>query len=189
MDFQEVLDRRFSCRQYADKPVERAKLITCLEAGRLSPSGCNSQRWAFIAVDDSNLRKQLAETLRDSEIGLNHFAEQIPAFIVVVKHPPRRLNAKQEQILAAAHLCNLNDLDIGIASQQICLAATNQGLGSIMLGWFDPQRVREILDIPEDMGVPLMIGIGYPSNPDKQRRTPRYPAAEIIRWNGFQKCE
>ena len=54
MDFLEIMRNRKSCRSYApDKTVSRDDLIKIVEAGRLSPSGCNSQPWKFIVVAGS----------------------------------------------------------------------------------------------------------------------------------------
>ena len=52
MTFQEMLEKRESCRAYADRPVSREDLMELIEAGRLSPSGCNAQPWKFIVVDE-----------------------------------------------------------------------------------------------------------------------------------------
>lgn len=185
MEFSEVLARRCSCRQYTDRPVEREKLETCLQAGRQAPSGCNSQRWLFIAVDDDSLRTKIAAALDDPDMSLNGFAHQIPAFVVIVKHPPRRLTEKQQQILGER---DDSLLDIGIAAQQICLAATDRGLGSIMLGWFRSKLIREALGIPDELEIALVIGLGYAAT-DTVRRPVRYPTEEIIRWNGYVKKE
>lgn len=185
MEFNEVVKRRYSCRRYTDRPVEREKLTACLEAGRISPSSCNSQRWVFIAVDRPEPRAAVAKALEGPELGINLFTGQIPAFIVIVRHPPRRLNEKQKIILDAV---DHSLIDIGAAAQQICLTATDLGLGSILLGWFDGEQIGRALGIPEELEVALVIGLGYAQN-DAARRPTRYPADEIIRWNGFAKSE
>lgn len=183
MEFGEVLTRRYSCRDYDGRPVERAKLSACMEAGRLSPSGCNSQRWMFIAVDDPAKRLCVAEALESPpEIGINRFAREVPAFIVVLNHPPRRqLGEVQRKILAEF---DHPAMDIGIAASQICLTATDLGLGSIMLGWFDGQAIRAALNVPDGLCVALVIGLGYPKS-EHVRRPGRYPAEQVCRWNGY----
>jgi len=59
MKFQELAEKRQSCRAYKDIPVEREKLQTCIEAARLSPSACNSQPWSFVVVDEPERAKQI----------------------------------------------------------------------------------------------------------------------------------
>ena len=183
MEFNEVLARRCSCRDFADRPVEREKITACMEAGRLSPSGCNAQRWMFIAVDDPDKRLAVAKALESPpEIGINRFVHNTPAFIVVLHHPPRRvLTEKQQKILSKF---NHASMDIGIAAHQMCLACTNMGLGSIMIGWFDEQPIKAALKIPDELSVALVIGVGYPKS-DPIRKPGRYAPDLVYRWNGF----
>lgn len=183
MEFTEMLARRYSCRLYADRPVEREKIMACMEAGRLAPSGCNTQRWMFIAVDEPDKRLAVAKALESPpEIGINRFVRDTPVFIVVLNHPPRRpLSETQQAILAKFDHAAM---DIGIAAHQICLACTNMGLGSIMIGWFDEPLIKAALNIPEAVSVALVIGIGYPKS-DQVRKPGRYTLDQICRWNGF----
>lgn len=185
MEFQEALARRYSCRNYQDQPVEREKIALCLEAGRISPSGCNTQRWKFIAVDDPVRCSEVAQAMQaPPEIGINTFTYDIPAFIAVLRHPPRReLNEKQKKILLKF---DHQDIDIGIAAGQICLTATDLGLGSIMLGWFDEQAIKNSLSIPQKLSIALVIGIGYPKT-DTIRKPGRYPAKQIYSWNRYEE--
>ena len=62
MDFLEMMQTRKSCRAYQSKPVSREDLLKIVEAGRLSPSGCNAQPWKFIVVDEP----EALEKLRDA---------------------------------------------------------------------------------------------------------------------------
>ena len=52
MAFLELVRQRRSVRSFLDIPVERDKIMICLEAARLAPSDSNSQPWKFIVVDD-----------------------------------------------------------------------------------------------------------------------------------------
>ena len=185
MEFNEVLARRYSCRDYADRPVEREKMTACMEAGRVAPSGCNTQRWMFIAVDEPGKRLAVAKALEaPPEIGINRFVRDTPAFIVVLNHPPRRtLTDTQRKILSQFDHAAM---DIGIAALQICLACTNMGLGSIMIGWFDEQQIKVALKIPDALSVALVIGVGYPKL-EMVRKPGRYTPDQVCRWNGFDK--
>ena len=59
----DLIQHRKSVREFLDIPVEREKIMTCLEAARLAPSESNSQPWRFIIVDDKELR------IKDNETG------------------------------------------------------------------------------------------------------------------------
>ncbi|MDR2932491.1 MAG: nitroreductase family protein [Oscillospiraceae bacterium] len=181
MELNEALSRRYSCRKYAPRPLEREKLIACAEAGRSAPSACNLQPWVFVAVDNPQKCAAVAAALSDEDVRVNTFAHTIPAYIVIVGHPPRNPNDKQ-RLLLSRH--NRPDMDIGIAAENICLAATAMGLGSIMMGWFRKDVVSETLNIPPHLEPALIIGIGYPQS-EPARRTPRLEAAAIIRFNDY----
>ena len=63
--------------------------------------------------------------------------------------------------------------DAGIASQSFCLAAYEQGLGSVILGIFDDAKVASILEIPENQEVAALIAVGYPDEaPTAPKRKP-----------------
>ncbi|MDL2232682.1 nitroreductase family protein [Ruminococcaceae bacterium OttesenSCG-928-L11] len=181
MEFNAVLSGRYSCRKYADTPVEREKLMACAEAGRLAPSACNSQRWVFVLVDEEEQKKRIADALYDDEVYVNTFAHRIPAFIVMVGHPARNPNEKQQKLLSHA---DFSQIDIGIAAENICLAATDMGLGTVMMGWFREEQIQEAIGVPADLPIRLVIGVGYPEQPPINR-TPRLDAGEIIRINHY----
>ena len=52
--------------------------------------------------------------------------------------------------------------DAGIATQTFCLAAHEQGVGSVIMGIFDETKIAEVIDVPEGQQVAALIAIGYP---------------------------
>lgn len=73
MTFEEMLEKRESCRAYSDRPVSREDLMKLVEAGRLTPSACNAQPWKFIVVDDPEARKKLCDAL-----AVGYSAKEVP---------------------------------------------------------------------------------------------------------------
>ena len=63
MTFKEMLEKRESCRAFSGRPVTRDDLMKLVEAGRLSPSGCNAQPWKFIVVDAPDAKEKLCDAL------------------------------------------------------------------------------------------------------------------------------
>ena len=108
MDFLEIMRNRKSCRSYdPDKSVSRDDLIKIVEAGRLSPSGCNSQPWKFVVVDD---RAKLTEMADAAEgLGMNKFAHSVPVMVAVpltaTAAEPPRLPPRVPAPRAAAQAC------------------------------------------------------------------------------------
>jgi len=84
MTLLDVIRHRKSIRDFLDRPVEREKIMTCLEAARLAPSACNSQPWKFIAVDDRQLKDRLCRAAFGGIYSINTFCKTAPVIIVVI---------------------------------------------------------------------------------------------------------
>lgn len=174
-----LIGTRQSDRGYSDIPVEREKVERILEAGRISPSACNSQPWKFILVDDPVLRKGLAEAASSKALGMNLFAAQAPVMLVIVREKPTmvaRLGGKIKDK-------DYSLIDIGIAAGNISLQAAAEGLGSCMLGWFNETEVKKLLEIPRSKRVELIITIGYSNKPFREKR--RKDISEVAAYNHY----
>ncbi|MDY6105949.1 MAG: nitroreductase family protein [Candidatus Limisoma sp.] len=176
-DFLELVNHRQSDRGYLDKPVEPEKIAKIIEAARLAPSACNSQPWHMIVVDEPTKCAELADALQS--VGMNKFTSQAPCHIVVVMEQPN-FSARLGGWIKNKHFPLI---DCGILAAHITLAATDLGLGSCMLGWFDEPKVRRILGIPRSRRVLLDITIGYSAQ--QQREKTRKPVDEISSHNKY----
>lgn len=180
MNFLELAQRRQSLREYSDQDVEREKLNRCLEAARLAPSACNAQPWNFIVVDDPKFRSEFArEAFGES---FNKFAGKAPAFVVVVAERPNI----RSQIGGMIKNIPYYLIDIGIAVEHFCLQATEEGLGSCMLGWFNEKAIKKSLKMGVNRRVSLVIAVGYPAD-ETIRPKNRKPFAEIVQYHQGQK--
>jgi nitroreductase len=175
----ELIVSRQSDRKYSNKPVEEEKLERILEAARMSPSACNAQPWKFIVVTDPDLIKALAEAASARILGMNTFVVQAMAIIVVVREKPNF----SSKIGGTIKSKDYSLIDIGIASENICLQARAEGIGSCMIGWFDEDSVRKILGIPGKKRVELLITLGYSLS--DQRTKKRKPREEVISYNRY----
>ena len=170
MDFLELAKRRESCRAYIDRPVEKEKLIKCFEAARMAPSACNSQPWRYVAVTDSEKVKKMVGCVCDGILPINRFAKDVPVFVAVVESAVR-LSAK---LRGKVNEQKYAQMDLGMSVENFCLAATEQGLGTCIMGWFKEDKVKELLEIPDGLKVRLVIAVGYPENNlprEKSRRS------------------
>lgn len=160
MKFLDLVKTRQSVRKYLDKLVEREKIERCLEAARLAPSASNSQPWSFIVIDDPKLKEAVARKTFDRVISFNRFSLQAPVLIIIISERPGFLNKVAEAIKDK----QFGLIDIGIAAEHFCLQATEEGLGTCMLGWFDEKGVKKLLNIPSNKRVELIITMGYPAS-------------------------
>jgi nitroreductase len=178
--FLELVKQRQSDRAYdAERPVEAEKLEYLLEATRLAPSACNAQPWTFVVVTDPTVRAQVVEAVSDK--GLNPFAKQAPVFIVVVEENAN-FTSKLGGIIKQKHYPHM---DLGIAAAHLTLAATEQGLGSCIVGWFNEKKLRECLHIPTAKRPVLVITLGYSTQPLRAKK--RKSSSEVIVYNTYRK--
>ncbi|MBE0536508.1 MAG: nitroreductase family protein [Phycisphaerae bacterium] len=180
MNFLELAGSRQSCRAYLDRAVERDKIEYCLEAARLAPSACNAQPWTFVVVDDAPLRRTVAEKTFGPLRSLNQFVVQAPVLVVIVSE---RQNL-QATIGSLVKRKAFNQMDVAIAAEHFCLAATESGLGTCMIGWFDEAAVKAALAIPSGKRVELILAAGY-SAEEGIRPKKRQPADQFRRYNGY----
>ncbi|HDZ19825.1 hypothetical protein LCGC14_0321160 [marine sediment metagenome] len=149
MDVYEAIAGRFSCRAFADAPIEPDKLDRVLNAGRLAPSGNNSQPWKFVVVTDPDRRKALA-------VGANNqaFVGQAPAVIAVV-------GLDENTVMS----CTVpgDPVNCAIAIDHMTLAATAEGLGTCWIGAFDQDTCRRILGVEAPAKIIELLPIGYPA--------------------------
>lgn len=155
MNFNELISKRQSVRQYATRPVEPDKMLQCLEAARLAPSACNAQPWKFIVIDDLELKKEVANAT--ASMGMNKFSLQAPSIVAIVLEKPN-VSSKIGSVLKGKEYTLM---DIGIVATHFCLQATELGLGTCIIGWFNEKKIRKILQIPNKKRIPLLITVGY----------------------------
>ena len=176
MEFFDLIASRQSCRNFdAARPVEREKLKKIMEAARLAPSACNGQPWRYSVVTNGEKVRALAKATQGA--GMNRFTNDCPVFIVVQEHRSN-LTAQIGGLIAGQ---SFSPIDIGLSVMQLCLAATDLGLASCVLGWFDEKIVRSVL-MPEDKDAArLLICVGYAKD-GTARPKARKPLSEIVRF-------
>src|SRR5665811_1038216 len=124
----ELIISRQSDRKYSDKQIEKEKLDRIIEAGRMSPSACNAQPWKIIVVTDPELIVKVAEAASAKLLGMNSFVGQAPVLLVVVREQPNM----SSKIGGTIKNKDYSLIDIGIASENICLQAKAEDIGSCM---------------------------------------------------------
>ena len=165
MDVAEAIKRRFSVRNYQDRPVEEKKLKSILEAARLAPSASNRQEWRFIVVRDKARRQRLMKAAKNQS-----FVGEAPVVIVCCA-------VTDNHIMSCGQLCY--PIDVAIAIEHMALQAVQEGLGTCWIGAFYEQQVKDILDIPDDIRVVELLILGYPDKPSGKQRD-RLRLEEIV---------
>ncbi len=183
MQSNELLDlirHRQSQRTYTGQPVEKEKLLRCIEAARLAPSANNSQPWKFIIIDEPGLKNAVAEFTSSGIIPMNHFTRQAPVHVGIVREKTN-LSTAVGRILKDK---NYPLIDIGITSAHFCLQAAAEGLSTCIIGWFDEKKIKELLHIPKTLRLELIILVGYSPNKVIRNKT-RKEISEILSYNRY----
>lgn len=175
-----LINHRQSVRAYTDKPIEKEKLMRCIEAARLAPSACNAQPWKFIVVDNPEIKNAIADATASKVLGMNHFTKQATVHIVVVREKANFTSTIGQVLKDKEYPL----IDIGIATIQFCLQATAEGLSTCILGWFNEKKVRQLLNIPRNKRVELIVTVGYPAS-EEIRKKVRKETSEILSFNAY----
>ena len=166
-DFMQLAQQRDSCRKYSDRPVDPALVEQCLAAARLAPSACNSQPWKYYVITQAEQRAAIAAGMK--ELKCNPFTAQAPVIIAVTEaEEPNLMPSLKEQ--GQSRRFSYFDLGLGVA--YLTLQAAELGLGSIILGLFPEQVIREIVQMPEGDSLRMLVLLGWPAEaeiPDKKR--------------------
>ncbi len=163
--FLDLVKKRTSTRRFDPRPVSRDALERCIEAARLAPSACNSQPWRFVVVDDPALKESLADAIFSGPYSINRFAKQAGALVAVIAENPGGLT----QVGGWLRKTPFFLIDVGIAAEHLILQATEEGLGTCWIGWFDEKAAKRLLGIPAHQRICSCIAVGHPDEPAKEK--------------------
>ena len=121
MTLLEVIRKRYSCRSYQERPIEREKLDSLFEAARLAPSAKNTQDWRFVVITDKETKHQVAQTTNRPEV-----FEKAGIIIAACSNSDDVMRCGQA----------IGPIDIAIALEHIALQATELGLATCWIGAF-----------------------------------------------------
>jgi nitroreductase len=166
MNFQELIQKRYSVRAYRPDPVEEDKLARILEAARLAPTAANRQPFRVIVVPTKGREEELRRIY-----GRDWFT-QAPLVLAVCAVPGESWVRKYDGWNAA-------EVDATIAMTHIVLAAADEGLGTCWIAAFDPRAAREVLGLPPDVVPSAFTPLGYAA--DSLTPKKRRPSGELVR--------
>jgi len=190
MIYEKITSRR-TIRKYLQKDVSKEVLIKCVDAARLSPCGANLQPLKYVIINDKKLMKEVFSTLR--------WAGYLPNYAPRENEAPRAYIV----ILLDKNIRKDPGHDAGIAAMSISMVAYDEGLGSCILGAVDRDKLRKILNVPDNLDIVLVVALGYPASrsvADKVKNddirywldengvlhVPKRDFESIVKWNRYQ---
>jgi nitroreductase len=177
----DLIKQRKSVRDFLDRPVERDKIMMCLEAARLAPSASNSQPWRFIVVDDKELKDRLCDAAFGGLYFINNFCKTAPVMVVVISEKSKFLARIGGMFRGTKYYL----IDIGVACEHLVLEAEELGLGTCWIGWFNEGGVKSVLGIPKDKKIDILIALGYYDRAKLGAEHGREPMDEIASFNAY----
>jgi len=150
--FKNLVRKNRSYRRFDEnKTIDRETLVTLVDYARMSPSGANKQALKYFISYDAEMNDKIFPTLAWAgylkEWPGPDIGERPSAYIVIVQDEGRKM---------------VSGIDHGIAAQTILLGAAELGLGGCMIGSIQRTKLREVLNIPENYEILLVIALGQP---------------------------
>lgn len=158
-DFMEIIQGRRSVRKYEEKEVPDEALHYVLEAVKWAPSWANTQCWEIVVVKEAAMKEKLQETISKG----NPATKAIVGAPVVLAVCGKKGVSGFYKNEVTTKFGDWFLFDLGIATQNLCLAAHEKGLGTVIVGLFDHDKVGELLNVPENHDVVTLIPMGYPA--------------------------
>ena len=179
MPLMEALSARATHREYDTRDLPMQVLSDLLWAGfginrpesgkRTAPSAMNRQETDIYVALKSGLyvydakgnvlKPVLAEDIREAT-GMQPFVKSAPVNLVFVADFARMGDSSDEtkKIYSAA--------DVGFISQNIYLFCASEGLATVVRGWFDREKLREVMKLRPEQRMVLTQTVGYPKQED-----------------------
>ncbi|MBR3780593.1 MAG: nitroreductase family protein [Clostridia bacterium] len=172
MDFLKLAAERYSVRKFKDKPIEQESIDKILTAAQIAPTGCNYQPQRILVINNEEALTKLKDCTRC------HFDAPCAMLICYNKDEcwTRPYDGNQSGIV-----------DASIVTTHMMLEAWELGVGSTWVMHFNPFKMREIYNIPENIEPVALLVIGYPADDAEpnERHTQFRPIEETVCYNKF----
>lgn len=169
MNFTELAGKRYSCKKYDGRPVEREKLQQLLEAARLAPTAKNLQEQRIYVIEsEEGLRK--IDVLTPCRYGASTVLLLAFDRDNVFHYPGGKRDSGIE--------------DASIVATHLLLAAADAGLDSCWVNFFDPEKAAELFGLPENEEVLMLLDLGYAAEESGPlpNHGSRKPLSETVRY-------
>jgi nitroreductase len=159
MDFQKLMEMRYSVRAYKSDPVPEKSLRLVLDAARMAPTAANRQPFQILVIHTEGRQQELGRIYN------REWFVQAPLILGICAVNDEAWTRKSDNACYAK-------VDAAIAFDHLILAAANLGLGTCWIAAFDPMAAREILKLPDNAEPVAFTPLGYPADriSTKQRK-------------------
>lgn len=176
METIKCIKERRSIRNFQDKKVPHEVINEIIEAASYAPSWKNTQVARYIVTEDKDKMNAIAD---GCVLGFSYNTDTIrkAAALVIVTMIEGRSGMEKDGTATTSKGEDWGVFDTGIATQTFCLAAHDKGIGTVIMGIFDEDKVSEVIPVPEGQKVAALIAAGYP---DEEPKAPRRKSVEEL---------
>ena len=160
MNMKECITSRRSIRKYRAERIDHSVLESIISTASFSPSWKNTQITRYIAIEDTSIIQEIADKF--TPVFNSNIVKQVSTLIAVT-FIKNRCGFERDGSYSTKKEDRWQMFDVGVACQTFCLAAHEQGLGTVILGIWDEDGITELLNIPENQELAALIAIGYPA--------------------------
>ena len=176
MEFMQCLTNRRSVRKYKADAIDHAVIEKVILAASYSPSWKNSQTVRYVLIEDKAIMNKIAdECVMDFEFNKNTI-KNAPALMLVTT-VMKRAGYERDGSFSTSLGAHWESFDAGIATQSLCLAAHNEGLGTVIMGIYDNEKAVAAAGVAEGQMISAMVAIGYP---DEEPAMPKRKTVEDL---------
>ena len=161
MTAKECIKGRRSIRKFADTPVSRDVIADIVETASYAPSWKHTQITRYIAVE-GELKDKIADECTGAYAKNGEIIKNAP-MLIAVTFIKNRSGFERDGSYSTPKEGGWQMFDAGVASEAFCLAAYEQGLGTVIMGIFDEAKAAFLLEVPEERELVALIPIGYPA--------------------------
>ena len=176
MEALECIKTRRSIRKFTEQPVTEDEVRQVVEAAAFAPSWKNTQIARYIVVTDKEKKDKLADNCMLGFAYNQKTTHGAPALVVLTMIKGRS-GYERDGSFSTPKEAGFEMFDAGIAAQTFCLAAWERGVGTVITGYFDEEKITRLLNLPENQKVGCVIGLGYP---DEEPAAPKRKSVEDL---------
>ena len=146
-DFLELAAERYSVRKFDSTVVEQAVIDKILRAGQIAPTAINSQPQKIYVVKSEEVMEKLRKVSP-----CMYGAPQCFVFCY-----------NDDNVCPRGKNGNYGDIDVTIVLTHMALEAANLGVGTCIVGRFDPEELTREMQLPSNIHPVLLMPFGYPA--------------------------
>ena len=173
METIQAIRSRRSIRKYQQNPVSHEVIEQIVADAAYAPSWKNTQIARYVLVEDRTTIDKMAEEMV-LDFKLNEKTLKNCPAVMVLTYVTGRSGYERDGSFSTPLATHWQSFDAGIAAQTFCLSAHALGLGTVIMGIYDPAEVAKVVEIPEGQEVAALIALGHPA------QDPQAPARKDV---------